>query len=100
MAVLKATDQRAIFKAWARLRLDDGKQIMLSLSENGLIVFRMVLGGSLPIWSVWSCSFDEIDRRFEAEGQPGEECIQMLARQLIDCRSIAEVRDALNRRAS
>lgn len=97
MAVVEASRQRSVFEAWARLRLESGERVLLSLSPNGLVIFKVILRGALPIWRVWSCSSDEIDERFGPDARPDEECIDTLVRAVVDCVSVAEMRFKLNR---
>jgi len=92
MALVEAKKQAAIFSAWARLRLDSGERIFISLSPSGFVIFRNILKGGLPIWPMWFCSSASMDERYGPAALPDEECIDTLVRLALDCRSAADVR--------
>lgn len=38
---------------FAQIKLDDGKRVLISLTQTEIAVFKMMLGGNIPVGKVW-----------------------------------------------
>jgi hypothetical protein len=83
-------------KCWARLKLENGDQVMISVSQLGVKVFKMKLAGLTPATVLWeSRSITELVKEFFDERKPDQHPLDSMIAKLIDCRSAAEVRTLL-----
>ena len=78
-------------QCFARLRLENGEQIMISVATSGVKVFKMKWAGMYPEATLWDCaSIAGIMKKFFNGQEPKRPLDSMIAH-LIDCRSAAEV---------
>lgn len=79
-------------QCFARLRLDNGDQIMISVANSGVKVFKMKWAGIFPSTTLWkSDSMVEVAEKFFDEQRPFQRPLDSIISKLIDCRSAAEV---------
>jgi hypothetical protein len=79
-------------KCWARLKLENGDQVMISVSHSGVKVFKMKLAGMIPAAILWeSRSITKLVKQFFDEREPNQHPLDSMIDKLIDCRSAAEV---------
>jgi hypothetical protein len=79
-------------KCWARLKLENGDQVMIAVSQSGVKVFKMKLAGMTPAALLWeSHSILELVKEFFDEGKPNQHPLDSMIDKLTDCRSAAEV---------
>ena len=79
-------------QCFARLGLDNGDQIMITVAASGVKVFKMWVG-IFPAATLWtSHTVSDAFTRFLEERRPLDEMIE----KLIDCRSAAEVAGRLS----
>ena len=79
-------------QCFARLRLENGDQIMISVAQSGVKVLKMKWAGLMPAATLWaSASVAEIAKKFFDEREPMQRPIDSMIDKLIDCRSATEV---------
>jgi hypothetical protein len=79
-------------KCWARLKLENGDQVMISVSQSGVKVYKMKLAGMTPAAVLWeSRSITELVKEFFDERKPNQHRLDSMIDKVIDCRSAAEV---------
>jgi hypothetical protein len=79
-------------QCFARLRLENGDQIMISVTQSAVTVFKMKWAGLLPSATLWaSSSMAEVANMFFDEGEPMQRPLDSMIARLLDCRSAAEV---------
>jgi hypothetical protein len=85
-------------QCWARVRLENGDQIMISVAQTGVKIFKMKWGGLLPGATLWaSRSLVEVGEKFFPEDEPLKRPLDAIIDQLVDCGSAAEVCVRLSR---
>lgn len=79
-------------QCFARLKLENGDQIMISVAQSGVKVFKMKWAGLVPSATLWtSSSIAEIAKQFFDEREPLQRPLDSMISKLISCRSAAEV---------
>jgi hypothetical protein len=79
-------------QCFARLRLDNGDQIMISVAVSGVKVSKLKWAGFFPSATLWkSDSMAEVVEKFFDERKPLQRPLDTIIEKLIDCRSAAEV---------
>ena len=79
-------------QCFARLRLANGDQIMISVAQSGVKVFKMKWAGLLPGATLWaSSSIAEVAKKFVNEEKPLQRPLDSIIEKLINCRSAAHV---------
>jgi hypothetical protein len=79
-------------QCWARLRLDNGDQVMISVAQSGMKIFKMRWGGMWPAATLWASSnLAEIAQKFIDETKPFQRPLDAMIDKIIDCRSAGEV---------
>ena len=89
-------------KSWARIRLENGDQVMISIAQSGVKVFKMRLAGILPGPTLWQSKSiaDVVETFFDTEKPPPQQPIDPMIDKIIDCHSSAEVVMRLMRQMS
>ena len=84
-------------QSFARLELNNGDQVMISVAEGEVKVIKMKWAGMLPGPTLWkSGSVAEIAERFFDETKLPQRLIEAVIDKVIDCRSAAEVMERLS----
>jgi hypothetical protein len=79
-------------QCFARLRLENGDQVMISVARSGVKVFKMKWAGMIPSATLWeSKTIAEVGKRFFNEQKPLQRPLDSMIDKLIDCRSAAQV---------
>lgn len=79
-------------QCWARLKLDNGDQIMISVAQSGVKIFKMKWAGLLPGATLWaSRSLVEVGEKFFDPDRPLQRPLDSIIDRLIDCSSAAEL---------
>jgi len=79
-------------QCFARLRLANGDQIMISVAQSGVKVLKMKWAGMFPASTLWSSgSIAEVAEKFFDETDPLQRPLDSMIDALIDCRSAAAV---------
>lgn len=79
-------------QCFARLRLENGDQVMISVAQSGVKVFKMKWAGLFPSTTLWeSGSMAEVAKKFFDGQEPFQRPLDSMIDKLIDCRSAAEV---------
>jgi len=87
--IVKRDNPRQCF---ARLRLANGDQIMISVAQSGVKVFKMKWAGLLPGAVLWeSSSIAEAAKKFFNEDKPLQRPLDSIIEKLIKCQSAAQV---------
>ena len=85
-------EREAPHQSFARLELNNGDQVMISVAEGEVKVIKMKWAGMLPGPTLWkSGSVAEIVEKFFDETKLPERPIEAVIDKVIDCRSAAEV---------
>lgn len=80
------------FQCYARLKLDSGEQIMISVSQTGVKIFKMKWAGLFPKSTLWeSKSIEELGEKFFDKHNPLQSPLDSMIQKIIDCQSAAEV---------
>jgi hypothetical protein len=79
-------------QCWARLKLENGDQVMISVGQLGVKVSKMKWAGMIPAATLWeSHSITELAKEFFNEQKPYQHPLDSMIDKLIDCHSAAEV---------
>src|SRR5437660_707937 len=80
-------------QCFARLRLENGDQIMISVANSGVKVFKMKWAGIFPSTTLWASDsmVGVVVEKFFDEREPLQRPLDVMINKLIDCRSAAEV---------
>jgi hypothetical protein len=85
-------EREAPHQSFARLELNNGDQVMISVAEGEVKVIKMKWAGMLPGPTLWkSGSVAEIVEKFFDETKLPQRPIEAVIDKVIDCRSAAEV---------
>ena len=85
-------------QCWARLRLENGDQVMISVAQSGVKVIKMKWAGMFPAVTLWqSRSLSEVGRQFFDDQKPHQRPLDAMIDKLIDCPSAAAVVVSLSR---
>ena len=85
-------EREAPHQSFARLELNNGDQVMISVAEGEVKVIKMKWAGMLPGPTLWkSGSVAEIVEKFFDETKLPERPIEAVIDKVIDCRSAADV---------
>ena len=85
-------------QCWARLRLESGELLWVSLAQGSIKISRMILGGFLPGRKIWfSDDMDVITETFFRNHMDRRDMrpLDLVISKVIDCPSIADVRPCL-----
>lgn len=95
-SILAKKDNRV--QCFARLKLDSGEQIMISVAQSGVKIFKMKWAGLFPAATLWeSKSIAEVAEKFFDERKPLQRPLDSMIDKLIDCRTTGEVIVLLSR---
>ena len=79
-------------QCFARLKLDNGEQIMISVAQSGVKIFKMKWAGLFPAATLWeSKTISEVAEKFYNSENPLQRPLDSIIDKLIDSRSAAEV---------
>jgi hypothetical protein len=85
-------EREAPHQSFARLELNNGDQVMISVAEGEVKVIKMQWAGMLPGPTLWkSGSVAEMVEKFFDETKLPQRPIEAVIDKVIDCRSAAEV---------
>jgi hypothetical protein len=85
-------EREAPHQSFARLELNNGDQVMISVAEGEVKVIKMKWAGMLPGPTLWkSGSVAEMVEKFFDETKLPQRPIEAVIDKVIDCRSAAEV---------
>jgi hypothetical protein len=80
------------WQCFARLKLDSGEQIMISVAQSGVKIFKMKWAGLFPAATLWeSKTIVEVAEKFFDSEKPLQRPLDSMIDKLIDSRSAAEV---------
>jgi hypothetical protein len=80
------------YQCFARLRLENGDQVMISVAQSGVKISKMKWAGMFPAATLWeSRTIAEVAQKFFDEDKPLERPLDSIIEKIIDCRSAAEV---------
>lgn len=79
-------------QCWARVRLDSGEKVLISVAQSGVKILMLKWGGLVPGATLWaSDNLVEVGEKFFDPVGPLERPLDSIIEKLIDCRSSAEV---------
>ena len=79
-------------QCFARLKLENGDQVMISVAGGGVKVSKMKWAGLLPGATLWtSGSVAEVVKRFFDGSKPVQRPLDAMIEALIDCRSASDI---------
>ena len=79
-------------QCFARLKLENGDQVMISVAGGKVKVFKMKWAGLLPGATLWtSGSVAEVVKRFFDGSKPVQRPLDAMIEALIDCRSASDI---------
>ncbi|MBC8021124.1 MAG: hypothetical protein H7X78_07935 [Methyloceanibacter sp.] len=79
-------------QCWARLRLESGEKILISVAQSGVKIFKLKWGGLVPGVTLWaSRSLVEVGEKFFDSDKPFQRPLDSIIDRLMDCRSAADV---------
>lgn len=79
-------------QCFARLRLENGDRILISVASSGVKVYKLKWAGLFPSATLWaSDSMAQVAKQFFDEQKPLQRPLDAIIEKLIDCRSAAEV---------
>lgn len=79
-------------QCWARLRLDSGEKVLISVAQTGVKIFKLKWGGLLPGPTLWaSRSIVEVGEKFFDRDRPLQSPLDSIIDRVIDCPSTAEL---------
>lgn len=88
-------------QCWARLRLESGEKVLISVAQVGVKIFRLKWGGLVPGPTLWaSRSLVDVHETFFDHEKPLQTPLDSIINKIIDCRSAAEVCARLSRNSS
>lgn len=80
------------WRCFARLKLDSGEQIMISVAQSGVKIFKMKWAGLFRATTLWeSKTIAEVAEKFFDDEKPLQRPLDSIIDKLIDSRNAAEV---------
>src|SRR6185369_15795852 len=87
--LVKKDDDRQCF---ARIKLDSEEQIMISVAQSGVKIFKMKWAGLIPASTLWeSKTIAEVAEKFFDDGKPFQRPLESIIDKLINCETAAAV---------
>jgi hypothetical protein len=81
-----------LHQCWARLRLENGDLILISVAQSGVKIIKLKWGGIIPAATLWkSSNLAEVAEKFVDINNPFQRPLDLIICKLIDCRSAAHV---------
>ena len=86
-----------VTKSWARLKLDNGDQVKISVGESGVKISKMKWAGMIPAETVWeSRSHEEVAKKLFDPRDPSRRPLDLIIDKLINCSSAEEIVENLS----
>jgi len=86
-----------VTKSWARLKLDNGDQVKISIGKSGVKISKMKWAGMIPEETLWeSRSREEVAKKLFDPRDPLRRPLDLIIDKLINCSSAEEIVENLS----